>query len=49
VPAIDAIKWGTQNFLWVAVIGGGVWFWIRGRDVIAARLQAYRSGANLGR
>jgi putative chitinase len=49
VPAIDAIKWGTQNFLWAGCILGGVWFWVRGRDVILARLNAHRSGANLGR
>lgn len=49
VPAIDAIKWGTQNFLWAGCIVGGVWFWVRGRDVIAARLRAHQSGANLGR
>jgi putative chitinase len=49
VPAIDAIKWGTQNFLWAGCIVGGVWFWVRGRDVISARLRAHQSGANLGR
>ena len=49
VPAIDAIKWGAQHFLWVGGIAGGIWVWAKGADVIMARLQAYRSGANLGR
>ena len=49
VPAIDAIKWGAQHFLWVGGIAGGIWVWAKGADVIMTRLQAYRSGANLGR
>jgi len=49
VPAIDAIKWGAKHFLWVGGIIFGVWVWTKGADVIRALLQAYRSGANLGR
>jgi hypothetical protein len=48
-PVIAAVQWSTKNALWVAVIVGGGWLWIRGRDVIAARLAAHRSGANLSR
>jgi putative chitinase len=48
-PVITAVQWGTKNALWVAVIIGGGWLWIRGRDVILARLEAHRTGANLGR
>lgn len=49
VPAVDAIKWGLNNALWVAVIVGGIWMWMRGKDVILARLRAHRDGSNLGR
>lgn len=48
-PVLAAIQWGLKNALWVAVLVGGVWLWIRGRDVILARLEAHRTGANLGR
>jgi hypothetical protein len=49
VPAIAAVQWGLKHALWVAVVVAGVWMWIKGRDVILARLEAHRSGANLGR
>lgn len=49
VPVIDAVQWGLRNFIWVLVIVGGFWFWTKGRQIIAARLDAHRSGANLGR
>ena len=49
VPTLAAIEWGLRHALWVAVIVGGVWFWLKGRHIIAARLAAHRSGANLGR
>jgi putative chitinase len=49
VPAVEALKWGTRHMLWVGIVLGGVWCWIRGRDVIMARLRAHQSGANLGR
>lgn len=49
VPVIEAVKWGLSNAFWVVVIGGGVWFWAKGREVIAARLKAHRLGFNLFR
>jgi putative chitinase len=49
VPAIGAVQWGLKNALWASVMIGGVWMWVRGRDVVLARLAAHQSGANLGR
>jgi putative chitinase len=48
-PVIAAVQWGLKNALWVAVLVGGVWLYIKGRDVVLARLEAHRTGANLGR
>jgi putative chitinase len=49
VPAIDAAKWALNNWLWVGVMIGGVWMYVRGGEVIVARLRAHRDGSNLGR
>jgi putative chitinase len=49
VPALAAVQWGLAHAFWVAAIVGGVWFWLKGRHIVAARLTAHRSGANLGR
>ena len=49
VPALAAVQWGLTHAFWVAAIVGGVWFWLKGRHIVAARLSAHRSGANLGR
>lgn len=49
VPVIDALKWAFANAFWVGALVGGVWFWVKGREMIAARLAAHRSGANMGR
>jgi len=49
VPALAAVQWGLAHAFWVAAIVGGVWFWLKGRHIVAARLAAHRSGANLGR
>jgi hypothetical protein len=48
-PVIAAVQWGLKNALWVAVLVGGTWMYIKGRDVVLARLEAHRTGANLGR
>ena len=48
-PVIAAVQWGLKNALWVAVLVGGVWLYIKGRDVVLARLAAHQTGANLGR
>lgn len=48
-PVIAAVQWGLRNALWVAVLVGGVWMYVKGRDVVLARLGAHRTGANLGR
>jgi putative chitinase len=49
VPAIAAVQWGVRNFLPVALILGGAWAWQAFGGVIMARLEAHRTGANLGR
>ena len=49
VPALAAVQWGLAHAFWVAAIVGSVWFWLKGRHIVAARLTAHRSGANLGR
>lgn len=49
VPAIGALQWGLNNWLWTAIVLGGAWYWIKGRQIVAARLEAHRSGANLKR
>jgi hypothetical protein len=49
VPAIAAVEWGLKHALWVAVIVGGVWYWQKGHQIIAARLKAHRLGFNLFR
>ncbi|HTO27156.1 MAG TPA: peptidoglycan-binding protein [Devosia sp.] len=48
-PVIAAVQWGLKNALWVAVLVGGVWMWVKGKDVVLARLKAHQTGANLGR
>jgi len=48
-PVIAAVQWGLKNALWVAVLIGGVWLYIKGKDVVLARLRAHQTGANLGR
>jgi putative chitinase len=48
-PVLAAVQWGLKNALWVAVIVLGVWMWVKGKDVILARLRAHQTGANLGR
>jgi putative chitinase len=48
-PCIDAVQWGLKHWFWVAVLVGGVWFWTKGHQVIAARLRAHRFGFNLFR
>ena len=49
VPVIDALKWGFKNALWVLLLVGGVWAWVKGREIVKARLTAHQSGANMGR
>lgn len=49
IPVIEAVKWGFSNAFWVVTLVGGVWFWTKGRQVIAARLAAHRKGFNLWR
>jgi putative chitinase len=48
-PIVAAIQWGLRHALWVLLIVGGVWAYMAFRDVVSARLQAHRNGANLGR
>lgn len=48
-PVIAAVQWGLKNALWVAVIVAGVWMWLKGKDVVLARLRAHQTGSNLGR
>lgn len=48
-PTLDAIRWGMDHAFWVIVIAGGVWYWAKGHQVIAARLAAHRLGFNLWR
>lgn len=48
-PIIAAVQWGLKNALWVAVLVGGVWLYIKGKDVVMARLKAHQTGANLSR
>lgn len=49
IPVIDAIHWAASNWLWVAMVVGGIWYWAKGRQIIAARLDAARRGLNLSR
>lgn len=48
-PVIAAVQWGLKNALWVAVLVGGLWLYVKGKDVVLARLKAHQTGANLGR
>lgn len=48
-PVLAAVQWGLKNALWVAVVVLGVWLWIKGKDVVLARLRAHQTGANLSK
>jgi putative chitinase len=48
-PVIAAVQWGLKNALWVAVLVGGVWMYVKGKDVVLARLKAHQTGANLAK
>lgn len=49
VPFVEALQWGLRNFYLVLFIGLGIWFWKVGYKLIAARLEAHRTGKNMSR
>ncbi|MCB0252095.1 MAG: hypothetical protein KDI55_00015 [Anaerolineae bacterium] len=49
IPVLEGLKWFVGNMIWVVPLIGGVWFWVKGRQIVMARLEAARRGFNLWR
>lgn len=49
MPVMEGFRFFTSNLIPILLLIVGVWFWIKGRYVIAARLEDARKGLHLGR
>lgn len=49
VPALDAFQWCLKHLPWVLLIVVGVWMYRGGGQVIAARIKAFVTRANLSK
>ncbi len=49
VPALEALQWAVRHGWWLILVLAGIWYWTKGRQVIAARLKAHQLGFNLFR